>query len=179
MRFKAIIIRSILVAALGNPLTAAAQSVSSSEDTHVSSNVIERIETASGGNVEIEIPSDILHLLVSPPTAPKKNVEVKRQPNLKPGINKIRGFRVQVFADGRNQNTLESRVKMRANAISARFPKYRGQVYTFSHSPNWYCRVGNFQTQKEAAAALVELKRAFPAFAGEMRVVNSEIVVIK
>lgn len=158
---------------------AAAQSVSSSEETNLSSNAVEKIEASSGGNVEIDVPSDILHLLISPPVAPKKNVEVKRQPNLKPGINKIRGFRVQVFADGRNQSTLESRVKMRANAISARFPKYRGQVYTFSHSPNWYCRIGNFQTQKEAAAALAELKRAFPAFAGEMRVVNSEIVVIK
>lgn len=158
---------------------AVAQSVSPTDDSHGSSNAIERIENASGGNVEIEIPSDILNLLVSPPAAPKKSVEVKRQPNLKPGINKIRGFRVQVFADGRDQNTLESRVKMRANAISAKFPKYRGQVYTFSHSPNWYCRIGNFQTQKEAAAAMAELKRAFPAFAGEMRVVNSEIVVIK
>ena len=167
------------VATMGHPLMAAAQSVSTSEEEHSSGNAIEKIMTESGGNVEIEIPANILNLLVSPPAAPKKNVEIKRQPNLKPGINKIRGFRVQVFADGRNQNTLETRVKMRADAISARFPKYRGQVYTFSHSPNWYCRVGNFQTQKEASAALAELKRAFPAFAGEMRIVNSEIVVIR
>ena len=167
------------VATMGQPLMAAAQSVSTSEEEHSSGNAIEKIMTESGGNVEIEIPANVLNLLVSPPAAPKKNVEIKRQPNLKPGINKIRGFRVQVFADGRNQNTLETRVKMRADAISARFPKYRGQVYTFSHSPNWYCRVGNFQTQKEASAALAELKRAFPAFAGEMRIVNSEIVVIR
>lgn len=141
-------------------------------------NAIEKIIDDSIGNVEIDIPDDILNLLVTPPSAPQRNVETRRHTNLRPGINRIRGFRVQVFADGRNQSTLESRVKMRANAISARFPKYRGQIYTFSNSPNWYCRVGNFQTQQEAAAALAELKRAFPAFAGEMRIVNSQIVVI-
>ncbi len=153
-----------------------AQSVSSGADPAV--NAVEKIVNESNGNVEIEIPDDILNLLITPPVAPQRTVETRRQPNLKPGINRIRGYRVQVFADGRNQSTLESRVKMRANAISARFPKYRGQVYTFSNSPNWYCRVGNFQTEKEAAAALSELKRAFPAFAGEMRIVNSQIVVI-
>lgn len=157
-------------------LTAAAQSdVSEGEGQ---GNAIEKIVTESNGNVEIEIPSKIMEMLLTPPAPAKKHTERKRD-NLKPGINKIRGYRVQVFADGRDQSTLEARVKMRANAISARFPKYRGQVYTFSSSPNWYCRVGNFQTQQEAAAALQELKRAFPAFAGEMRVVNSQVVIIK
>ena len=59
----------------------------------------------------------------------------------------------------------------------ARFPKYRGQVYTFSSSPNWYCRVGNFRTAAEANAALAELKRAFPAFASEMRTVKSTVIL--
>lgn len=176
MRFKGSIIISILATVISLPLLAVAQSAPAVSEHEV--NAIERIVNDSDGNVEIEIPDDILHLLVTPPVTPQKTIETRKQPNLKPGINRIRGYRVQVFADGRNQSTLESRVKMRANAISARFPKYRGQVYTFSNSPNWYCRVGNFQTEKEAAAALAELKRAFPAFAGEMRIVNSQIVVI-
>ena len=98
---------------------------------------------------------------------------------MRPGINKMSGFRIQVFSDGRNQHSLERRAKARGNAIAARFPKYRGQVYTSSSSPNWYTRIGNFRTQAEAQAAIAELKRAFPQFASEMRVVKSQIVVIK
>lgn len=157
------------------PVMTVAQTASESPEPQ--GNAIERIERESDGCITIDGPADILNLLITPPATPKK--EAKKTLNLKPGINHIRGFRVQVFADGRNQSTLESRVKMRANAISAKFPKYRGQIYTFSSSPNMYCRVGNFQTQKEASSALIELKRAFPAFAGEMRVVNSDIIVIK
>ena len=89
------------------------------------------------------------------------------------------GYRVQVFSDGRNQGTLEARAKARGSAVLARFPKYRGQVYTYSQSPNWYTRVGNFRSQQEANAALHELKRAFPSFSSEMRVVKCKIVVIK
>ena len=114
----------------------------------------------------------------------KSEIEAPRKatptgPQLRQGINKLAGYRVQVFSDGRNQTTLETRAKARGNIIVSKFPKYRGQVYTYSSSPNWYCRVGNFQTEHEASEALRELKRAFPAFGGEMRVVRSQIVIIK
>ena len=92
---------------------------------------------------------------------------------------KLSGFRIQVFSDGSNPTTLQARAKARGNAIVAKFPKYRGQVYSFSSSPNWYTRIGNFQTQQEAVAALNELKRAFPSFASEMRVVKSPITIVK
>lgn len=139
------------------------------------SNVVERIEQESNGNVEIDIPDNILQQIL------KEEKEAPRQetPHLRPGINKMQGFRVQVFSDGRNQHSLESRARARGNAIVAKFPKYRGQVYSFSSSPNWYTRIGNFRTQGEASAALAEFKRAFPQFAAEMRVVKSQIVVIK
>ena len=98
---------------------------------------------------------------------------------LKPGVHKFQGFRIQVFSDGSNQATLQTRAKARGNAIVAKFPKYRGQVYSFSKSPNWYTQVGNFLTQEEANKALAELKRAFPNFANEMRVVKSKVTIIK
>ncbi|MDE6297897.1 MAG: SPOR domain-containing protein [Muribaculaceae bacterium] len=177
MRLKKHIIAALLAVAVIFPITAAAQSADETEKQQL--NAIEKIVTDAEGNVILDIPDDIINLLITPPAPPKRIVETRKQPALKPGINHIKGFRVQVFADGRNQATLESRVRMRANAVSAKFPKYRGQIYTFSSSPNMYCRVGNFQSQKEAAAALSELKRAFPSFAGEMRIVNSDIVVIK
>jgi len=136
-------------------------------------NVVEKIERESNGNISIEIPPAILELILQK-SAPKPSIQ-----EIRPGINKLSGFRIQVFSDGRNQHTLEARAKARGSAILARFPKYRGQVYTYSSSPNWYTRVGNFRTNAEANAALAELKRAFPNYASEMRVVKCQIVVIK
>lgn len=138
----------------------------------------ETIEDSANGNVEIIISSDLLEKILEPPHGRPK---VKKQagPRIKEGLNKIRGFRIQVFNDGRNQSTLETKARARGSAIAAKFPKYRGQVYTYSSAPNWITRVGNFRTSAEAQAALAELKSAFPQFAGEMRIVNSDIYVIK
>lgn len=134
---------------------------------------IEKIMVESEGNIIIDIPEPILTSILETPTGKKGGVE------LKSGINKIAGYRIQVFSDGRNQSTLESRAKARGNMILSKFPKYKGQVYTFSHSPNWYTRIGNFRTASEANSALTELKKAFPNLSAEMRVVKSQIVVIK
>lgn len=148
--------------------------VSAQTQDNEPANVAERIESESGGNVDIEIPDDILNQLLK-----QETVRGHGGPALRPGLNKVSGYRVQVFSDGRHPTTLESRAKARGSAIVARFPKYRGQVYTHSSAPNWYTRIGNFKSSAEAASAMAELKRAFPQFASEMRVVKSQIVVIK
>lgn len=163
---------SLIITAAGTSVVpVAAQSIGEAPDK----NAVERIILESKGSVEIDIPDNILSLIMSDQDAPKKQTG----PAIKPGINKINGFRIQVFSDGRNQHSLEARAKARGSAILAKFPKYRGQVYTHSSAPNWYTRVGNFRTPGEASAALAELKRAFPKYASEMRVVRSHIVVIK
>lgn len=151
-------------------------SAQNEEPSEPLSNAIQRIETESNGNISIDIPDAIIEKLLNPMDQQKRRniTDV-----LRPGINKMSGFRIQVFSDGRNQYTLESRAKARGSAILAKFPKYRGQIYTYSQSPNWYTRVGNFRTTAEASAALAELKKAFPSFAREMRIVKSKIVVIK
>lgn len=137
--------------------------------------VVRSIETSSGGMVSIDIPDNIMRQILRDDKERRPSGE---QPRIRPGINKMQGFRIQVFSDGANQRTLEARARARGNAIVAKFPKYRGQVYSNSSSPNWYTRIGNFRTQGEAAAALAELKRAFPSLANEMRVVRSQIVII-
>lgn len=137
------------------------------------SNPVEKIMEESNGNIVIDIPASILELIIESPTGKRVNTE------LKAGINKIAGYRIQVFSDGRNQSTLESRARARGNMILSRFPKYKGQIYTFSSSPNWFTRIGNFRTSAEANSALTELKKAFPNLSSEMRVVKSQIVVIK
>lgn len=149
-------------------LPAAAQSVGD--------DVVTRITEASDGHITIDIPQDILRQIFLDNGAERKRVQT--QPSLKPGINKLDGFRIQVFSDGSNQRTLEARARARGNAIVAKFPKYRGQVYSYSSAPNWYTRIGNFRTQAEASAALAELKSAFPSLRTEMRIVKSQIIII-
>ncbi len=149
-------------------LPAAAQSVPD--------DVVSDIENASQGRIEIDIPQNILQQIFIDNNAERKRTQ--SQPVIKPGINKLDGYRIQVFSDGSNQRTLEARARARGNAIVAKFPKYRGQVYSYSSAPNWYTRIGNFRTQAEASTALAELKNAFPSLRTEMRVVKSQIIII-
>lgn len=125
-----------------------------------------------------DIPEDIITNLGMNPGALKKPGAVVKKRG-ESAIQKRQGYRIQVFSDGRNPSTLQARAKARGNAIVAKFPKYRGQIYSFSSSPNWYTRIGNFKTSEEANTAMAELKRAFPGFAAEMRVVKSQITIIK
>lgn len=150
------------------PIFLGAQTTNSEE----TKNIIEKIEKDSEGRITVDIPAPILEIIM-------KNPSGKSNSNLKPGVNKLSGYRIQVFGEGRNPNTLEARAKARGNAILSKFPKYKGQVYTFSNAPNWYTRIGNFRTSTEASEALTELKKAFPAYSSEMRVVRSQIVIIK
>lgn len=131
-------------------------------------NIVERIRSESAGNVVIDIAPDLLEKILTDPEVSTRKKETKEN-------NSRSGYRIQVFSDGRNQSSLEARAKARGNAIVARFPKYRGQVYTFSSAPNWYTRIGNFRSEDEAQKALDELKRTFPQFSSEMRVVKSKI----
>lgn len=168
---KRIICKSCRLISIASLFLAPVSSLAEKQDTK--ENIVTKIESESGGNIVIDIPPSILELILTP-NAPKPSAQ-----EIKPGINKLSGFRIQVFSDGRNQHTLEARAKARGSAILAKFPKYRGQIYTYSSSPNWYTRIGNFRTLNEANAALSELKSAFPNYASEMRVVKCQIVVIK
>lgn len=134
--------------------------------------VIDIIEEQSGNNITIEIPDNLRELLLKPIGNKRESSAVKT------GAAKTTGYRIQIFSDGRNQNSLEARARARGNAVVSKFPKYKGQVYTFSKSPNWYTRIGNFKSTAEANNALSELKKAFPQFASEMRVVKSQIYII-
>lgn len=166
-RIKKLLIILVTAGALITPVAAQNDSPSVSP--------VERIESGAQQRIQISIPEFILDLLMSDQDREKKQTG----PVIRPGVNKLNGFRIQVFSDGRSAHSLESRAKARGSAIVSKFPKYRGQVYTFSSAPNWYTRIGNFQTQQEAAKALTELKKSFPQFASEMRIVKSQIVIVK
>lgn len=126
-----------------------------------------------------DIPADIIENLNKSLGALKRPGATGLRKAVKKDPLTTDGYRIQVFSDGSHPATLQARAKARGNMIVAKFPKYRGQIYSFSASPNWYTRVGNFQTSEEAQKALTELKRAFPGFAAEMRIVKSTVKIIK
>lgn len=135
--------------------------------------IIADIQDTSEGRINITIPDEIVELIFTD-AAPKK-VSVKKNNNRKEAHGN-KGYRVQVFGEAGNQATLATRCRARGSMVLAKFPKYRGQIYIFSKSPHWYCRIGNFRTSAEAAKAAGELRRAFPQFSGEIRTVQSTIV---
>lgn len=169
--------RFIAILAIGILTALSPLGIHAEEETEAADPILEILE-ADETIYDFDIPEDILKNLNTPLGSLKKPGTGK-PPKKKHTPGKMDGYRVQVFSDGKNPNTLQTRAKARGNAIVAKFPKYRGQIYSYSSSPNWYTRVGNFKTQAEAAAALAELKRAFPSFAAEMRVVKSVITTIQ
>lgn len=84
---------------------------------------------------------------------------------------KVVGYRVQVYADN-NAKVAKSEARQRASAIAGRFPYATYVAYV---SPYWRLRVGDFKTQAEADKAAADIRRTFPRYAREIRVVRDRI----
>lgn len=82
------------------------------------------------------------------------------------------GWRVQVFSDN-NVKTAKNEARVKEQTVLRRFPQYR--VYKKYSAPYWRVRVGDFKTQNAANAAAAEMRKAFPKFAKEIRVVRDRI----
>lgn len=158
--------------------------------TYDKNNIVQCLIEESDSTINIDLsPSlkkDFLPEIVSQSAVQPEQLTVKpkvteygNERKVKKTPTRTNGYRIQIFSDGRNQQTLQSRARARAKQILARFPKYNHQVYSFSKAPNYYTRIGNFATRQEAEKALNELRRAFPDLAGEMRIVSGEVVIMK
>lgn len=183
MKSKLLLIFIVLSAACLLPQSAKSQAKGQQ-------NIVEHLIETSDSTLIIDIPAGLIKEIVPPSrTSPsgdnannirKRPINSSTKGNIQ-GKTKARtsGYRIQIFSDGRNQNTLQARARARANKVLSRFPKYNHQVYSFSKSPNYYTRIGNFGTRAEANAALVQLRKAFPDFANEMRIVSCEVILTK
>lgn len=91
------------------------------------------------------------------------------------GIKEMPGFRVQIFSD----NTPgESKVK--ALQLQERFSQELDQpVYVMSSPPFFKVRIGDFQTQEEAATYKTKFVEQFPEMAGETYVVRDEHIQVR
>lgn len=82
------------------------------------------------------------------------------------------GFRVQVFSDN-NTRTAKNEARAKAKQVAARFPQL--STYVRYTSPYWRLKVGDFRTRQEADEVAEQLRKAFPAFSKEIRVVRDRI----
>ncbi len=89
---------------------------------------------------------------------------------------KTAGYRVQVFSDN-NPRTSKNEARSKERSLSAAFPQY--STYVTYNSPYWRLKVGDFTTLSEAEAAADEIKKQFPSFAREIRVVHDRINLFK
>lgn len=87
------------------------------------------------------------------------------------GTTKSAGYRVQVFSDN-NARTAKAEARAKSQAISQRLPYATYVVY---QSPYWRLKVGDFPTVSEAENAADEIKKLFPAYAREVRVIKDRI----
>lgn len=87
---------------------------------------------------------------------------------------KTAGYRVQVYADN-NARSAKTEARHRERAISQAFPAY--DTYVSYASPYWRLRVGDFRSTYEAEKAAAEIRRAFPRYAREVRVVRDHVTL--
>lgn len=98
--------------------------------------------------------------------------EEEKEEVVRPTSGRMAGYRVQVFSDN-NARTAKAEANSKQRIISSRFPQF--QTYVMYTSPYWRLKVGDFRTQQEASAAADELKKAFPSYSKEIRVVRDRV----
>jgi len=162
---------AVCLIAITVALTAGAVAPQEIPEEYEHENILDRMQGGGESCMEVEMSEDLKGLL---------DYFVPHVVNKKPGKKAVKkrnqGFRIQVFSDSSNPSTLRARAGARANAILARFPQFRGQVYPKREGMRQICRIGNFETRQEASNAARRISAAFPQFGGEITVVPSTIV---
>ncbi len=82
------------------------------------------------------------------------------------------GYRVQVFSDS-NQRTAKNEARTKQRNVASRFPQY--PIYVTFASPYWRVKVGDFVKMEDAEELASKIRRSFPSFAREVRVVRDRI----
>lgn len=130
--------------------------------------------TAVGGNSVVQ--PEALLLRLKPILDPSEIEESDERRSDTPSASHSRpaGWRVQVFSDN-NPRTAKAEASKKERLISARFPQH--QAYVRYNAPYWRLRIGDFRTQQEANSVADELRKAFPAYSKEIRVVRDRITL--
>ncbi len=78
-------------------------------------------------------------------------------------------YRIQVYSDN-NRQTAKANAEKRKLQVERAIPGLQG--YVSYDSPYWRVRMGNYQTEAEAHAAMKQIKSRFPSFESDIRIVK-------
>lgn len=81
-------------------------------------------------------------------------------------------YRIQVYSDN-NRHTAQGNAERRKRQVEQAVPGLQG--YVSYDSPYWRVRMGNFQTEAEAQAAMRQIKSKFPSFESDIRIVKVRV----
>ena len=141
--------------------------LASNADVNTPVTIVDHITT--GNDNIINQPEQLTRRLF--PVIGVEETELKEEIQ-RPVNGRMAGFRVQVFSDN-NARTAKNEARSKQRTISSRFPQY--QTYVMYTSLYWRLKVGDFRTQQEANNAADELRKAFPAYSKEIRVVRDRV----
>lgn len=91
----------------------------------------------------------------------------------KDGNIATQGYRIQLFSDNKRNSREEA--ELRSDVVAQDMPQI--PIYVTYLSPFWRLRVGDYRTFEEANAQMQQLKKKFPKYSVEMRIVKDEIVL--
>ncbi len=148
--------------------TAASQNVAEEPDSTVVENIVEAINNHDNSTVTVCQPEE-LNARIKPGNTPD---EIASESSAARQATRRVGYRVQVYSDN-NVTTAKANAEYRRRVIQQHFEDTH--VYISFESPYWRVRVGDYRSQTDAQAAMEEIQGAFPAFAGDCRIVRERI----
>ena len=134
-----------------------------------------------GSSVTVAAPEQLLRrAAASAADAPGENAETSSEgesteseaTESRPKGGKTVGYRVQVYADN-NVRSAKSEARQRERMVGGTFPQW--DTYVTYASPYWRLRIGDFRTQYEAEKAAADIRKQFPRYAKEVRVVRDRV----
>lgn len=173
---------SLAIAAIAAPVRAQSvpEQAADSIGASTTSGIVERL-AEKGSSVTVAAPEQLLRrAAASAADAPGENAETSADgenteseaTETRPKGGKTIGYRVQVYADN-NVRSAKSEARQRERMVGGTFPQW--YTYVTYASPYWRLRIGDFRTQYEAEKAAADIRRQFPRYAKEVRVVRDRV----
>lgn len=131
--------------------------------------IVERINASE--IITIEQPAGLNERLQPAYEESQSAVSEENKPRKK-GVHP--GYRVQVFADN-NSRTAKNQANTVARKVAGAVPGQR--TYVVYESPYWRLKLGDFETREDAEKAANIIRRKFPSYASEVRVVRDRVTL--
>lgn len=177
MAHRSYILIILLISVIMTPMKAQDAGAIVPEAT-VGTSIVTRINSPDS-RISVEAPEALLDRVVKVGMAEETEVDDAEAQESEHTVvrtkgGKTVGYRVQVYADN-NARSAKTEARQRERAVGQAFPELG--TYVSYVSPYWRLRVGDFKSQYDAEKTASDLRRTFPRYAKEVRVVRDRINV--